>query len=269
LADVSSCYVVAATSDSALIVWNHGGMRVLPPVIMETTLSQLSIREHLILCLTQHGSLWLLDLKTKKIILQRVPLSPILTGDQSSNFSISSISITESMLPVISLSDHKLYVYHPQLTLWQRVGASETNIRELSEIYNGANILAVGDSEFQFTMKSQEAKSNEVKKALKRLSSRAGADAVKWAVLADLEEKIALAASERSVQSFRSFVLSYASKLGDMNEDVMTSSFDIGNVQTSLLEEAISLLSRNRYLQTVLVDYFNGSAASMGGVSFT
>jgi hypothetical protein len=283
LADASEDIVIASCTDGATFAWSKSGQRLMPSFVLDDQINQVQVRNNMVFLITKSGFLWLLDVLSKKVLFQRLPLSPILNDGEEATFSLSSVTVSESGAPLVTLSDHRVFIYNPKLSIWQRVGAADTKMKDILEIYSGGSFSNVRPPRDPFTIQSQDERSEIMKQCLSKLSSKVSSDVVKMAVLSDLEEKLSLSISQKLTEKTKNLLISYAARLGEMDSSVLSRVESLLNTMTTssaldevliqenkqdLLHQMLPLLSRNSQIQSLLDAYISRSSVMMAGIEF-
>lgn len=109
-------YIVACCEDLSInCYYVKSGARLLPPLLVEDVVSVLCLSDNgTCLILTKTGLLHMWKLEIAKSILSRVSIRSLL----SNKVNVSTCTLTDSDLPLITLSDGRAYLYSLDLNTW-------------------------------------------------------------------------------------------------------------------------------------------------------
>ncbi|XP_057295840.1 protein HIRA-like isoform X2 [Hydractinia symbiolongicarpus] len=107
--------VCASCRNNTVHCFSTKGRRLLPPLVVNGHVSQLQCHGRHVMVLTSTGNISVWDMKNLKAVIRSESLIPIL---KDANQSISHSFVNENGFPVVTLSNHSVYMFDQSLASW-------------------------------------------------------------------------------------------------------------------------------------------------------
>ncbi|CAK8689613.1 protein HIRA-like [Clavelina lepadiformis] len=230
---VSEMIIATGCHDHTLHVMSvFSGRRLFPPICFAsstTPLSYLYCRGHNVMAIDAGCNLSVWDTKNSKVIISNQSFAHLITGNLSTQHRalndttspLRKFSMTESGLPLLTLSDNRSFTFNLDISSWVLVSSPSDSVEQFSEN------IAIATNDGGLLTKHEE----EIMTSLrKKMSSGTGAHASRSfhatsstqrnATLALLEHKVAACVMLQSACEYRKWLLAYVRYLVQENLEV-------------------------------------------------
>ncbi|KAI8894110.1 WD40-repeat-containing domain protein [Globomyces pollinis-pini] len=129
LATTSMKYVAIAYADATLHLFTLAGRRILPPLKMQSAPSFLQAKNEYLLYIDCLGNVSTWDIIKQNCILELKSITPLL----SPSITITSVSIHDDGMPLVSTSDNQTYKYSNGMKCWQQLSHLQPSLLELNK----------------------------------------------------------------------------------------------------------------------------------------
>lgn len=280
-----------ASSDGQIIVYSrNSGRRQLPPIILGSPVSFLESQGNYLLAVTCIGELYVWDIESKKLHLNS-PLTLISLLDLNSKFlddalskaaNITLCSVTSKGTPLVTLSDGSGFLYNSAMGTWNTVSEAwwafgshywdsiEDEKSEKTSVQSKTDLSVIDMLEHrtndEILRKLRSGRGKFFNKISKNMMMKEGFENLEGIVsLCHLENRILCAELLQEKASFKTHLMTYASKLCTMGlkgklyemcHRFLTGSEEIcGHQPRDLLKEIILMSAENRESQRILVHF--------------
>ncbi|KAF9413406.1 HIR complex subunit [Podila epigama] len=289
----NSTFSAVACEDGALYIYSPAGRRLMPCILLESAATLLECDHDYLMCLTSCGLVSTWNIPQQTALLSSVSIAPILqpgllTSDTaSSSVSITSASVRQNGLPLLTTSAGQGYSYHEGMKSWVKIVdpwfstssffgsdpifGTKTEDNALGVLGQRKGVLA--QLQAASTMGRQEKDAAFAQDLLKV------EDAVQSAVtISHLENQIASAQVLQSPSEYKQWLRCYVQKLADDGAVARVEELCkyllgpvykggelsgwqptiLGFQKRELLRDLLPILSSNRTLQRTLKEYATG-----------
>ncbi|XP_075072457.1 protein HIRA [Mixophyes fleayi] len=125
--------VCVACEKRMLSMFSGSGRRVFPPIVLASPISTLQCTGFYVMALTAAAALSVWDVRNQIVIVKDESLQPILSGN---DMTISQTLLTQSGIPVLSLSNGKAYCFNPALSTWNLVSDKQDSLEQCADYRN-------------------------------------------------------------------------------------------------------------------------------------
>ncbi|KAL8566416.1 hypothetical protein ACOMHN_011994 [Nucella lapillus] len=100
-----------ACEDKTVNIFGAGGKRLLPPLMLGSSVSAIKCSGHYVMALTAHGYLYIWNMSTGKAVIHAQSLAPIMSGSEK----ILHTTLTNEGVPLVTVSSGKSYSFAPEI----------------------------------------------------------------------------------------------------------------------------------------------------------
>nr|KAG5687049.1 hypothetical protein BaRGS_002422 [Batillaria attramentaria] len=118
-----------ACEDKTVTVFNTGGRRVWPPLLMASQASVLKCTGQYVMVITSHGYLYVWNITSGQVIVQNQSLAAIMSGTDR----IVSSTLTSEGVCLITISSGKSYSFAPEVGCWMVVSDRDDRLQMCSD----------------------------------------------------------------------------------------------------------------------------------------
>ncbi|KAJ3246145.1 HIR complex subunit [Chytriomyces hyalinus] len=140
-------YWVAACLDATLNVFSAAGRRMLPPFVLPSPASYLSVNGAYLMAILTTSTVFLWDILRETNLLSNEPVTPLLAN--ASNNTPNSLTLSNAFVradgkPMISTSNGDVFVYHYGMKCWMNVRGFDSDQRVSSAVVTGEMVNPAG-----------------------------------------------------------------------------------------------------------------------------
>ncbi|ELT95316.1 hypothetical protein CAPTEDRAFT_117691 [Capitella teleta] len=198
---VLSC---AACTDATISVYaTASGSRLLPPLALDSKVSNLRCSAHFLMAITSRGSLHVWNITSKCAVIKNESLISLVS---TSDICLDSCVLTEQGLPVISLSTGSSYTYSTDMGTWVLISKQQDTLQLCSD--HSSNVPSMTTSRVHGPLSALQANQHRAGSMASRLY-RTNSTLQKAATLSHLENQMSAALALMSASEFRFWLFSY------------------------------------------------------------
>jgi len=246
----------AGCKNNSLHVFTNKGRRVLPALMLDSHISILQCQSEFIMVITSTGYVSVWNVQDKSCLINKESLLPIL---KDSEVTITLSYMNESGSPIVSLSDHSVYLYDTTLSSWSLLTSDSVfQTTEINTCMEGS--LPKGP------LNSLQAPLHRLSKQMMR-GLRMNQSKQQTNSIAYLESQVCSTLSMNSAEEYHFWLMTYArylaqtgdeSRLRDLCEDLLRPLNNNSNKKASkimcydkrdLLREILPIIASNLNFQ--------------------
>ncbi|KAI9323328.1 WD40-repeat-containing domain protein [Dichotomocladium elegans] len=273
----SSSFYAAACEDGTLHVYSKNGIRILPPIVVDSTISLLHSTEPWLLCITTTGLLYTWNVNEETCSLDGVSIAPVLriaqlpSEEQKEAPTIKDVRIQANGLPLIVTNYQQAFTYHIKMKVWMRISDAWYIVSNFwSSSLGHPHDYPLG---WLSAAMSLNGGLDPVGKVMLNFVD-GNKEAVGAITLSHIEIQLAVAALLNSPSEYKQWLLIYAKKLSMENSQNKTKELCqwligpplynngkaweeavLGLLKRDLLKEVLPLLGHNRQMQRLISEY--------------
>ncbi|KAJ3234019.1 HIR complex subunit [Chytriomyces hyalinus] len=140
-------YWVAACLDATLNVFSAAGRRMLPPFVLPSPASFLSVNGAYLMAILTTSTVFLWDISKETNLLSNEPVTPLLTNASNNTpncLTLSNAFVRADGKPMISTSNGDVFIYHYGMKCWMNVRGFDSDQRVSSAVVTGEMVNPAG-----------------------------------------------------------------------------------------------------------------------------
>ncbi|XP_028396728.1 protein HIRA-like [Dendronephthya gigantea] len=255
-----------ACQDRSLCIFSSSGRRILPNLVLDSSVSILQCNVFYVMVVTSRGGVYVWDAQKRTAIVKNESVQPIL---RDSEVTISRAAISEKGYPIISLSTEASYTFNADLGVWVQLSSPEDPLQLNSDFKSCYNTHEVSKSHgILATLQGQTSRfSRPVGRLFRSSSARP-----QTATISHLENQISSTLMLGSEKEYHFWFMTYVrylvqegidTRLRDVCSELLGPSFRsttwepyiLGFQKRELLREILPIIGTNMRLQRMFTEY--------------
>ena len=260
------CIACVACQDRSLCIFSSSGRRILPNLVLDSSVSILQCNGYYVMVVTSRGGVYIWDAQNRTAVVKNESVLPIL---RDSEVTISRAAISEKGYPVISLSTEASYTFNADLGVWVKLSSPEDPLQLNSDFKSCYNTHEIGRSHgILATLQGQTSRfSRPVGRLFRSNSTRP-----QTATVSHLENQISSTLILGSEKEYHFWFMTYVrylvqegieARLRDVCSELLGPNFRsttwepciLGFQKRELLKEILPIIGTNMRLQRLFTEY--------------